>query len=165
MWHTYFSMLKFEKGWLSLALLMNQDNKQFMKTWVFFFRLRALQKRWLERRRRSFEAGIIMKQRGDKLLLKGSFRVLPSSSSVKSLNSARGSKRFLPGCTRCPMHYTTRSVLLSRLDGKYLLARRLKTNLSQKHFWVKERLGAPKYFGGQRNWGQKIYSPKIYFRS
>ena len=97
-----------------------------------FFRLRALQKRWLERRRRSFEAGIIMKQRGDKLLLKGSFRVLPSSSSVKSLNSARGSKRFLPGCTRCPMHYTTRSVLLSRLDGKYLLARRLKTNLSEK---------------------------------
>ena len=38
-----------------------------------------------------------MKQRGDKLLLKGSFRVLPSSSSVKSLNSARGSSiRFLP---------------------------------------------------------------------
>ena len=33
----------------------------------------------------------------DKLLLKGSFRVLPSSSSVKSLNSARGSSiRFLP---------------------------------------------------------------------
>ena len=37
MWHTYFSMLKLEKGWLSLALLMDQDNKQFMKTWVFFF--------------------------------------------------------------------------------------------------------------------------------
>ena len=90
MWHTYFSMLKFEKGWLSLALLMNQDNKQFMKTWVFFFRLRALQKRWLERRRRSFEAGIIMKQRGDKLLLKGSFRVLPSLHHLRRVSTQQG---------------------------------------------------------------------------